>query len=115
MSEPYRRGFANGVRVLVYPDEQYLETVFADAATVPATPQDNDEYRARAQALGYGDDVWRMCLEHEIAHTELMQMLGLEYSPTLWAVAHGDTRKTREMGAEEELVLAFQRWRLVRR
>lgn len=115
MSEPWHRDFPNGVRVRVFPDERYLETIFADDSRVPAAPQDNDEYRARAQALGYGDDVWRMCQEHEIAHTELMQRLGLEYSPTLWAVAHGDTRKTREMGAEEELVLAFQRWRLVRR
>jgi hypothetical protein len=106
------------VMLRIFDDEQYLETVFADGTRVPAAPQETDEYRATALALGYGDDVWRMCREHEIAHTTLMQSLGLMYSPTLWAVAHGAhgtiPNSPGEMGAEEELVLAYQKWRMRR-
>lgn len=118
MTEPWHREYMNGVVVRVYDDERYLETRFPDGTKVPAMPQNTESYRAKAQELGYGEDVWRMCKEHEMAHTELMQALGLEYSPTLWAVAHGHKRgipgNQGEMGAEEDLVLAYQRWRMVR-
>jgi hypothetical protein len=107
------------VMLRIFDDEQYLETVFADGTRVPAAPQETDEYRATALALGYGGDVWRMCREHEIAHTTLMQSLGLMYSPTLWAVAHGNPKaipgSPGEMSAEENLVLAYQRWRILRK
>jgi hypothetical protein len=106
------------VLVRVFGDEHYLETVFPDGTRVPAAPQDTDQYRATAAALGYGDDIWRLCREHEIAHTTLMQSLGLRYSPTLWAVAHGERGKIPnspgEMAAEEKLVLAYQEWRMLR-
>jgi hypothetical protein len=105
--------------VHVFPEARYLETVFADGAKVPACPQAVPSYRATAERLGYGEDVWALCREHEISHTTLLQALGLEYSPTLWAVAHGATRSIPgapgEMEAEEDMVLAFQRWRNVRR
>jgi hypothetical protein len=104
-----------GVKVRVFEDDHYLETVFADGSTVPAAPHDTPEYRATAAATGYSDDTWRLCREHEIAHTTLMQSLGLHYSPTLWAVAHGAEGKIPdspgEMAAEENLVLAYQAWR----
>jgi hypothetical protein len=107
-----------GCVVRVFPETRYLETVFPDAAKVSAAPQTVPSYRATAERLGYGDDVWALCREHEIAHTTLLQALGLEYSPTLWAVAHGAQRAIPgapgEMEAEEDLVLAYQRWRNVR-
>lgn len=107
-----------GVKVRIFDDDHYLETVMRDGTSVPAAPQDTDEYRATAAALGYGDDTWRLCREHEVAHTTLLQSLGLHYSPTLWAVAHGAhgtiPDSPGEMGAEEDLVLAYQRWRKVR-
>lgn len=119
MSEPSEFRFLRyGVRVRIFEDDRYLETIMRDETKVPAAPQDDEAYRQTARDLGYGDDVWRMCKEHEIAHTELMQALGLQYSPTLWAVAHGHKAgilgNPGEMAAEEQLVLAYQRWRLVR-
>lgn len=102
----------------IFEDTHYLETAFPDGTKVPAAPQDTDDYRATAFRLGYGTDTWAMCREHELAHTELAELLGLPYSPTLWAVAHGEKRAIigapGEMQAEEDLVLAYQRWRNVR-
>lgn len=97
------------VQVRIFEDARYLETLFEDGTKVGAAPQDTDDYRATAERLGYGADTWSMCREHEIAHTFVTQALGLPYSPTLWAVAHG--HHNGEMWAEEELVLAYQRWR----
>jgi hypothetical protein len=119
MSEPWYRSFKNGVSVHVYDDQRYLETLFEDGTKVPACPQDNDKYRSQARQLGYGDDTWRMCKDHEMAHTVVCQAFGLPYSPTLWAVAHGHAQmipgKPGWMTAEEDLVLAYQRWQLIRR
>jgi hypothetical protein len=101
------------VTVRIYHAHHYLETELPDGTIVPAAPHDTDEYRATAQKLGYGDDTWRLCREHELAHSELAEALGLEYSPTLWAVAHGQhggiPGSPGEMAAEEDLVLAIQR------
>jgi hypothetical protein len=108
------------VLVRIFEDTRYLETVFPDGTKVPAAPHDTDSYRAQAEALCYtpdADGCWQMCRDHEIGHTLLTQTLGLEHSPSLWAVAHGTPNHTEisgEMWAEEELVLAFQRWRKVR-
>lgn len=105
--------------VRIFDQAHYLETVFPDGHKVGAAPEDTDEYRATAERIGYGADTWKLCRDHEMAHTVLMQTLGLAYSPTLWAVAHGEAKEISgspgEMGAEEELVLAFQHWRNIRR
>jgi hypothetical protein len=119
MNDPTDRlYFRYQVMVRIFEDEHYLETVFPDGSRVPAAPHDSDEYRATAASLGYGEDTWRLCREHEIAHTTLLQRLGLKYSPTLWAVAHGAHGKIPnspgEMAAEEKLVLAYQEWRMLR-
>lgn len=112
------RFFRYGVRMRVFDEDQYLETIFADDSKVPAAPQQTEDYRATAERLGYGVDTWLMCKEHEEAHTTLLQSLGLRYSPTLWAVAHGHHAaipdSPGEMAAEEDLVLAYQRWQRVR-
>ena len=100
------------VIVRVWPEDHYLETVFPDGTKVPAAPEDTDEARSLASDLGYGDDLWRMCLEHELLHTALLQRLGYEHSPTLWEVAHGNSKgipgKPWAMRGEEGLVLAYQ-------
>jgi hypothetical protein len=48
----------------------------------------------------------------------MAQLLGLPYSPSLWAVAHGHSQGIPGapglMGAEEDLVLAYQRWQRLR-
>jgi hypothetical protein len=108
-----------GCLVRVFNHARYVETVFPDATKVPAVPHETEEYRATATRLGYGDDVWRLCREHEMAHTELSELLGEPHSRTLWAVAHGQKNAIEgspgEMAAEEDLVLAYQLWRNLRR
>ena len=84
---------------------QYAETRFADGTTVPACPHDTDDYRETARQLGYGADTWAMCWQHEMFHTVLAIAAGLPYSPTLWAVAHGEQGSVDE----EAAVLEFQR------
>lgn len=105
--------------VRIFEETHYLETVFPDGSKVPAAPQESDAYRETARVHGYGDDTWRLCREHELAHTVLLQKLGFRYSPTLWAVAHGHhdsiPESPGEMEAEETMVLAYQRWQNVRR
>jgi hypothetical protein len=95
----------------VWPEGRYCQSVFPDATTVPAAPQDNESYRNMARELGYGEDTWRMCVEHELLHTMLAQMDGRPYSPTLFAVAHGvvDSLEPILVAEEEAAVLEFQR------
>ena len=83
-----------------------LVTRLPDGAELHACPHDTDEYRATAKRLGYGDDTLLQCQKHEMGHTVLSVLAGLEHSPTLWHVAHGSTfEHWRE---EEAAVFAFQ-------
>ncbi len=89
----------------------YTETVFHDGASVTAAPERSEAYRARARALGYGEDTEALSREHELLHTLLMEAAGFGTSPTLWAVAHGQQGGVAPVWAQEEeetLVLAFQ-------
>lgn len=104
--------------VRIFDEDHFLETVFHDGTRVPASPEDTDQYRATARRLGYGIDTWALCRDHELSHTQLAELLGLPYSPTLWAVAHGHywgiPGRMGEMMAEGNMVLAYQQWRLIR-
>lgn len=82
-------------------------TTLPDGQRIIAAPEDNDAYRATAGRLGYGDDVLRMCREHEAAHAALAAWLLLPESPTLRVVA-GEEGPSDLTGAEERLVLALQ-------
>jgi hypothetical protein len=90
--------------------------VFRDGTRVTAVPENDDNYRRHAAELGYTgeDSVARMSREHEILHTFLADRLRSGgASPTLWAVAHGQTGEVApvwEQEEEEGLVLAFQRF-----
>lgn len=89
----------------------YTETCYHDGTKVIATPQDSDQYREQAMALGYGSDTAALSREHEILHTFLAEKLGFGSSPTLWAVAHGQTGEVApvwEQEEEEAWTLAFQ-------
>lgn len=86
----------------------HCRTVFDDDSTVPASPDGTRDQAETARDLGYGTDVARMVLEHELAHHVLAECRGLVRSPTLYAVAHGS--KAPDAAAEEALVLAFQRY-----
>lgn len=79
----------------------------SDGKTITAAPQDNDDYRARAEALGYGDDTERMSREHEVCHALLCQWIGLRESPTLRGVADG--QYWPHWRDEEAAVLALQK------
>lgn len=87
-----------------------IETVFhtlPGQPSVPANPQDNEAYRATAEFLGYGSDILRMCIDHELSHTLLAVSRGLRWSPTLHGLATGQTFS--EWRTEENAVLGFQR------
>ena len=89
----------------------YTETCYHDGTKVTATPEDSDQYRANTALFGYGSDTGGLSREHEILHTFLAEKLGLGSSPTLWAVAHGQTGDVAaiwEQEEEETWTLAFQ-------
>ncbi len=89
----------------------YTETCYHDGTRVTATPEDSDQYRANAAALGYGTDTAALSRDHEILHTFLAEALGFGSSPTLWAVAHnfeGAVAPIWEQEEEETWTLAFQ-------
>lgn len=94
--------------IQVWPDKHYLQTVYRDGTYVPAAPQDTEEYRQRARDLGYGENTWLMCVEHEICHTLLAMSQGRVVSPALWNVAHSIPPGQLEWDEEAE-VLEFQR------
>lgn len=79
-----------------------------DRRELPAVPEETDEYRERATYLGY-DDPLQMCQEHDIIHTMLADMLGLDVSPALLG-AVCDEPINDLTGAEEDAVLAIQRF-----
>ena len=84
----------------------YLQTVFHTGASVPAAPQDDDEYRNKAYAWGHTSP-WQMCLWHEVAQSFCARQLGLDYSPALFAEAHQIERPKGFHTREEDLVIAF--------
>lgn len=86
--------------------QEGIDTVFQDGTNVWAEPQDEDNYRATAERLGYGNNTLAMCQDHELAHTVLAVLMGLDYSHTLWGVAHG--AYWPHYRDEEAAVLAFQ-------
>ena len=89
----------------------YTETGYHDGTRVSATAEDGPEYSAKAAQFGYGDDLAALSREHEILHTFLAEKFGYGASPTLWAVAHGQTGNVApiwEQEEEEAWVLAFQ-------
>ncbi len=89
----------------------YTETCYHDGTKVTATPEDSEQYRANTARFGYGTDTGGLSREHEILHTFLAEKLGFGSSPTLWAVAHGQTGNVAaiwEQEEEETWTLAFQ-------
>jgi hypothetical protein len=90
---------------------RYVETRFADGATVGSTPNDDEHTMRVAADLGY-DSSWEMSRDHEIAHTWLAHLDGRAWSATMWRVAHPDAADSigdDEVAEEESRVLAYQR------
>jgi hypothetical protein len=70
--------------------EQYIGTLFPDTGKLAhARPTYTEEDRARAVALGYGEEgVWLMHVEHELLHTIVSEGFVYLWSPVLYAAAH---------------------------
>lgn len=94
-------------------DDGLTVTRYSARAVVEAAAQDSDEYRRRAQELGYGTDTARMSRDHEISHSLLAHWLGRPASPTLIEIAHG--RKWKHWRLEEAAVLALQAYAIAAR
>ncbi len=90
-------------------DGHHTITTLMSGGKVEAYPEDNDEYKARAAALGYGDDVGRMSQDHEITHALLATWLGLPESPTFRNVVAG-TPYAKPGKDEEAAILGIQRF-----
>lgn len=111
MREPIEHRFG-GCVLRMWPSTRYCETVFPDGSKAPATRCSTMENLDYARHLGY-PDTWPALVEHEALHTWLMEQLGNEVSPTLWAVAQGyatGTASYEERLWEEAIVLQYQRW-----
>jgi hypothetical protein len=95
--------------IWVFHDDHYLATEYPGGTTARATPHDTDEYRDTTRDLGYGEDTWRQCLEHELLHTWVALKLGKQHSVVLWGVAHGNRRPIGGR-REEGYVMGLQRY-----
>jgi hypothetical protein len=90
-------------------------TTLSDGTVLTATSNYGPEHAARARDLGYrGSDrevVDAMNRDHDATHQHVARMLGLEDSPTLWAVAHDEPINPELADYEERVVFHFQRMR----
>lgn len=77
---------------------------------VYAKPNYSDEDRARCVALGYGEDMMAMTIDHEIGHLLLAHITGQRTSPVMLAVAAGHPLPPEKAEPEEAAVLALQRY-----
>lgn len=89
-------------------DGPNVETTLPGGQRVLGMPMHDAAYLATARRLGYGADVVRLNIEHELTHTLLAHWLGLRCSPTFCRVAHGDHDPSDLTRIEECAVLAVQ-------
>lgn len=112
MSEPYETWLGR-CTVRVWGSTRYLETVFPDGTKVSAAP-DFERDGPTAERLGYGGDeagIVKLWLHHDVGHTFIAQKVGCKWSPTLYAVAHGEAEDILQfVEHEERVVMAFQQY-----
>jgi hypothetical protein len=91
-------------RVMILEDG-YVKTMMP-TGVVEAFPERTSYQVANAWSLGYGDDIVKSTVEHELAHSMMADWLGIGCSPTLQAVS----RKERwdHWQREEYAVLGIQ-------
>ena len=107
----FTHAFSDICTIRVWPALQHIQTIFHDGTIAAARPQDDNAYAVTTESLGYGDDRWRQCLEHEIMHTWVPMKMGEPRSRILWNVAHGGGKRWPPGGQEEEAyVMGFQRF-----
>ncbi len=84
---------------------------FEDGTSYGAEPRpDTPHYRVISHRLGYGDDMMRFCIEHEIYHHLAAEFLLDRPSSILWLLAHEETPHPINAAQEELLVQTCQRW-----
>lgn len=77
------------VSVQVWPEKQFLQSVFKSGGTLPAAPNWQHEPSVRlAHELGYKGDCFAMSRDHEILHHVSAIHSGAPWSWTLWWEAH---------------------------
>jgi hypothetical protein len=104
--------FFRGCTVIIDEERHYVETRFPDGGAAGSTPNDDPHTLDVAAEMGYGTDTWTMSRDHELTHTWLAHVDGLDYSPTMWRIAHPDMEGSIgdvEVSEEEAIVLEFQR------
>jgi hypothetical protein len=97
--------------IRIWPETQYLETVFSEGHKVPAAPNPDDPASvALAARLGYrgANACWQLSRDHECLHSWCAVQEGLDFSPTLWHVAYHVKSPPGLMRDEEARVLALQ-------
>lgn len=101
------------VRIQVWPDTRFLQTVFECGVTVPAAGNADPASIRTAGELGYGwaeDATWHMSMEHEALHSWIAVQQGGDWSPTLHSVAHGYKLPRGIIPHEENMVMALQKY-----
>lgn len=110
MTEPPTMVYHYG-KTTVTVGDGWVKTTLADGTTIHAIPGTEAEDRARAASLGYGEGdgaLWAMTRDHDRFHAWLAYGLGLKESPALRQTAQG--QQSELAGAEEEVILALQRF-----
>lgn len=88
--------------------DNWCRTTLADGSELVAMPEDTDAYYRTAAKHGYGGDINRLCIEHELVHHLLARWLGLPESYALGRVARGNLEATDISRMEEQAVLSIQ-------
>lgn len=77
---------------------------------VDAIPHETAHYFIIAARLGYQDDIYRYCWEHELAHCVVAEYLKNDTSLVLRHIAKMDTVSRWDITAEELLAQTLQRF-----
>lgn len=84
---------------------------FLDGSSVDAIPHPWDHcYSIIAMRCGYGFDLWKYCVHHEICHHIIEEWMHNRPSQVLWALAHGETPDPKQAFYEENATQTLQRW-----
>jgi hypothetical protein len=70
------------ITVQIDDENNTVYTFFPSYPPIIASPENSEEYRARAVSLGYTSPE-QLNREHDFLHSFLAAEMGLEYSPTL--------------------------------
>lgn len=95
-------------KIEIWEGTQTVRITFPDGTTLNSAPYDSPENRKMCKYLGYGNDLWKMCKEHDPLHIFLAVANGKETSRALLRAAKGLPADDADR-IEEELVLRYQK------